>query len=202
MKIIFAGPPEHYNKSCAGTLEKIYGSCVRLLADTALLTHRKPVFVPDWGGKCMATGCVAARISRLGKSIEPRFAERYVDAVGLAVKFELCTLRKRFAEKGLPCDIAESFDGAVSAGEWLETDIGKIESLTARFTFGSQTAVCSCSDWAAMVENAVTTASRFFTIRQGDVMIVPLEGARFEAVPNTHVTGTLGEKRLLEFNIK
>ena len=40
------------------------------------------------------------------------------------------------------------------------------------------------------------------SIRQGDVMLLPLRETAFLAAVNTHVAAWLGEDKVLEFNIK
>lgn len=69
MKIIVGEPLANSNNTAYQTLDIIRKSArISTLADTTLTTHGKPVFVPDWGGKCNALLCVAVRISRLGKA--------------------------------------------------------------------------------------------------------------------------------------
>lgn len=189
------------NKSRHATFNEKAGR-VSTLADTSLLTHGKPVFVPDWGGLCRATWSLAVRISRLGKSVEARFAPRYYDALGLAVKFELPELKTALLQDGLPVSAAETFDGAVAAGDF--TECGNIAGIVSNacVSVGNEEKTFPIVDAVAAVDAAIEDSSAIFTIRQGDIMILPWRSHSFAANPDTHVVGRIGEKKVLEFNVK
>ena len=58
-----------------------------LKCDSCLLNGRKPMFVPDSTKDLRFLPVVIARISRLGKNIEARFADRYYDAIAPGADF-------------------------------------------------------------------------------------------------------------------
>lgn len=203
MKIIVAEPLAACNNATFHTLD-IIGRSGRIttLADTALLTHGKPVFVPDWGGECTATACVALRISRLGKSIPQRFAQRYYDALGIAVKFEMSGMKAELKKAGKAWDMAENFDGAVSCGEFEETQGEIPASIDILLECGGKERRVKADNFGGTADEAIATASEFLSVRQGDIMLLPLRETVFTAVPNTHITGFANGSKLLEFNIK
>ena len=55
--------------------------------DSCLLNGRKPFFLPEGVPEIGATECLILRVSRLGKEIAPRFADRYYDAVAPGADF-------------------------------------------------------------------------------------------------------------------
>ncbi len=203
MKIIVAEPLAACNNATFHTLD-IIGRSGRIttLADTALLTHGKPVFVPDWGGECTATACVALRISRLGKSIPQRFAQRYYDALSVAVKFEMSGMKSELKKEGKAWDMAENFDGAVSCGEFEETSGERPSNVDILLECGGKECRFNTENFGDIADETIATASEFLSIRQGDVMLLPLRDTVFTAVPNTHITGFANGSKLLEFNIK
>lgn len=203
MKIIVAEPVAACNNATSHTLDIIGRSGrIKTLADTALLTHGKPVFVPDWGGECTATVCVALRISRLGKSIPQRFAQRYYDAFSIAVKFEMSGMKAELEKAGRAWDMAENFDGAVSCGDFEETSGERPAGVDILLECGGKECRFKNGNFGGTADEAIATASEFLSIRQGDIMLLPLCDAVFTAVPNTHITGFANGSKLLEFNIK
>ena len=70
MKIIVGEPLANSNNTAYQTLDIIRKSArISTLADTTLTTHGKPVFVPDWGGKCfLKFGFHAAHFKFYGKA--------------------------------------------------------------------------------------------------------------------------------------
>ena len=201
MKIIVVEPVAGGNKPASPAFDLIKQSArIAVLGDTALLTHGKPVFVPSLGGECSATLCLALRICRLGKSIPQRFATRYCDAIALAMKFELTGLKASLAGEGLSSSVAENFDGAVECGEFRPwPDGADVEiSLNAGNVLKQLCVPHACET----ASEAIAAASTFMSIRQGDVMLLPLRETAFPAAVNTHVAAWLGEDKVLEFNIK
>lgn len=204
MKIIVVEPAWQSNNSVIGPLlSSTRCTPVYTLADTALLTHGKPMFIPDYGGVCEALCCVVARISRMGKSIPQRFAARYFDALTVGVRFELSGLRCDLSRQGQSWDAAVSFDGAASIGGFVEmaalSDDGYGVSLNVD---GENVNDVNVTRLPYVIAQAVSYASMYYTVRQGDVLFVPVPGKAFLAVENTHYVGRICGNKVLEFNVK
>ena len=191
MKIIVGEPLANSNNTAYQTL-----------ADTTLTTHGKPVFVPDWGGKCNAVLCVAVRISRLGKSIPQRFAKRYYDALSLAVKFEMSGMKTELQKACEPWYMAENFDGSVSCGTFEELSDKEVGNIKILLKNGEKETALEIENLGKSIDEIIATASEFLSIRQGDITLLPFAKTNFTAVPNTHIEGSINGNKLLEFNIK
>ncbi len=201
MKIIVVEPLAGGNKPASPAFDLIKQSArIWVLGDTALLTHGKPVFVPSLGGGCTATLCLALRICRLGKSIPQRFAPRYCDAIALAMKFELTGLQSILKSEALSSSVAENFDGAVECGAFRPWPAAADVDIRLQTATAAKQLRLECAHETAC--EAIAAASAFMSIRQGDVMLLPLRETAFTAAVNTHVEAWLGENKVLEFNIK
>ena len=121
--------------------------------DSSLLNQKKPFFLPDWSEDMRYCRCRVARISRLGKCIEARFASRYYDAVGMGLNFR--------AEDIAATNWAEgtAFDNALCVGELLPVE-----------------ATEDMSD----LNRAIARASEKVTLRNGDLVFLDREE---EALP-------------------
>ena len=53
--------------------------------DSALLKNNKPFFLPDFSSEIHYETEVVVKISKLGKSIEPKFAPRYYDELTVGI---------------------------------------------------------------------------------------------------------------------
>jgi len=113
--------------------------------DSSLLNQKKPFFLPDWSQDVRYCRCMVARISRLGKCIEERFADRYYDAVGTGLNFR--------AEDVILHNWAEgtAFDNALCVGELLPVD--------------------QSTDRQA-IHRAIARVSEKVTLRNGDLVFV------------------------------
>ena len=128
-----------------------------LKGDSCLLNGRKPFFTPDWTKEVGVTNCIILRVSRLGKEISLKFADRYYDALAFGADFvALDTLRELKAE-GRPWTKAIDFDYSLAIGEWMEKSEKLIENS---------------EKWVLSPDEAIEAASKVMTIRQGDLIYI------------------------------
>ena len=81
-----------------------------LKGDSCLLNGRKPLFMPEWTKELGVTDCMILRVSRLGKEIAPKFADRYYDAVAPGADFIAMDLAREAEKAGRPWTEALAFD--------------------------------------------------------------------------------------------
>lgn len=127
--------------------------------DSSMLTNRKPLFVPDDTVQLGGTMCLVLRVSRLGKAIEPRYAERYYDAVAVGMDFVKMDMLQQAISAGHSWVPAYAFDGSLAIGEWLAPE--RLSDVIA--AMGEP--VCS-------VQDAIARLSEQMTIRQGDLIYI------------------------------
>ena len=128
-----------------------------LKGDSCLLNGRKPMFIPDWTKELGVTECIILRVSRLGKEIAERFADRYYDAIAPGEDFIAMDLAREAQQAGTPWTKALAFDYSLAIGEWMEIDESqksKVES------------------YLLTPEEAIAEASKVMTIRQGDLIYI------------------------------
>ena len=131
------------------------GTEMVLKGDSCLLNGRKPFFMPDWSEAIGVTPCMILRVSRLGKEIAPKFADRYYDAVAPGEDFVALDILREAEETGKPWTKALAFDYSLSIGEWImENGKWKMEN------------------YVLSPEEAIVEASKVMTIRQGDLIYI------------------------------
>lgn len=165
------------------------GYAVSTLPDTALLVGNKPFFIPDFAEHCMARLCVALKITRLGKSIDRRFAHRYYNQSECTVAYHFTAqpLLDNLKAESAPWDLAIGFDSAVVLGTQPLTPLmtGTLESL-----------LPTC-------DTLIEHISSHFQLRQGDLLLIPHpEEVPSEVHIGDHLFYTHQGETLLSFNIK
>ena len=131
-----------------------------LKGDSCLLNGRKPFFLPEWSNEIGVTPCLILRVSRLGKEIAPKFADRYYDAVAPGADFLAIDIAREAKAQGKPWTNALAFDYSLSIGEWImENGKWKMEN------------------YVLSPEEAITEASKVMTIRQGDLIYIQAKQA-------------------------
>lgn len=127
-----------------------------LKGDSCLLNGRKPFFVPDWSQEIGVTPCMILRVSRLGKEIALRFADRYYDAIAPGEDFVAMDALREAKAAGKPWTKALAFDYSLAIGEFVGPS-----------AFSHQ-----LSDYVLSPEEAIVEASKVMTIRQGDLIYI------------------------------
>ncbi len=146
-----------------------------LKGDSCLLNGRKPFFMPDWTKEVGVTPCMILRVSRLGKEIAVKFADRYYDAVAPGEDFIALDVAQELAAAGKPWTKALGFDYSLAIGEWMNSGDWTLDQLV------------------LTPEDAIALASKVMTIRQGDLIYIQTKQAprpvQKEEILRTEVNG-------------
>lgn len=206
MKILAVGMnyAEH-NKELRETLYKQEAPVIFTKADSALLTGGKPFFIPDFTERCDYETELVVRICRLGRSISPRFAHRYYDAVTVGIDFTARDLQERLRQQGLPWELCKGFDGSAAVGRFVplaQLSHG-IQDLHFHLDINGTTVQQGyTADMHNTVDELVAFASRFFTLKTGDLLFTGTPAGVGPVHIDDHLCGWLEEEKVLEFNVK
>ncbi len=170
-----------------------------LKADSALLNNGKPFFVPHWAERFDYEAELVVRICRLGKGIPLRFAHRYYDAVTVGIDFTARDLQEKVRNGGMPWTICKGFDGSAAIGQWREVgDVWTDRSF--RLDINGQTVQQGCSkDMLFSVDSIVSYLSKFFTLRQGDLVFTGTPVGVGPVHIGDHLEGFIDGERVLDF---
>ena len=135
-----------------------------LKADSCLLNGRKPFFLPDWSQEVGYTPCLILRVSRLGKEIAPKFANRYYDAVAYGADFTATDILREAQAAGRPWTRAMAFDYSLAIGEFKVESSGLKEAGELNDE--------RYSGYVLTPAEAIAEASKLMTIRQGDLIVI------------------------------
>lgn len=130
-----------------------------LKGDSCLLNGRKPFFMPDWSQEIGVTPCLILRVSRLGKEIAYKFADRYYDAIAPGEDFVAMDKLREAQAEGKPWTQALAFDYSLAIGEWINND-----ELSATLSLNDELIISP--------QEAIVEASKLMTIRQGDLIYI------------------------------
>lgn len=146
-----------------------------LVADSAIVCHGKPLFLPDWAERFMVFPCIAFRIGKLGKSIARKFAYRYIDGIAPALSMRVFDSEARTYSKAID-DL--SFDGALTIGDFVgfdpyeslsfELSCEKCQTISeSEYPIGSETINAAY----LMIEKI----SGRNLVRNGDLFVIPVD---------------------------
>lgn len=92
-------------------LLKTHEGNTRVIADSAIGRQTQPWFLPDFGSNWRWRKALAVRVGRLGKELNPKFLDRYVDGISLI-----------WVAEADGCPALDYMDGAVVCGTWVQPE--------------------------------------------------------------------------------
>ncbi len=180
------------------------------LCDTAVVPDHNPLFVPDFDSQFDIWPAIVVRIGRLGKSIAPRFAHRYVDAMAGGVIVQAHHILRFMSSQGMPWMEGVSFDNAAPHGAWISCDLDTCSSTPLRYTVTSlsqpipETPPADATAYPLSVDlqDAIPDISCINTLKNGDLLYIACTPQSLIATPDTRLTIWLGDRQAASIRIK
>ena len=174
-----------------------------LKPDTAILRKNEPFYYPEFSQEIHYETEVVIRINKVGKYIEKKFAHRYYDEIGLGIDFTARDLQRQCKEKGLPWEIAKSFDHSAPLSE---TFINK-EELPEFMNFkldlnGKIVQDGNTKDMIFSVDKLLEYVSRFYTLKIGDLLFTGTPVGVGKVKIGDRLKGYLEDHLMFDFEIK
>jgi len=172
--------------------------------DSALVISNRPFFYPDFSRDVHHELEVVIKISRLGRSIEERYAHRYFNEVGLGVDFTARDLQSEQKKKGLPWEIAKGFDYSAPISEFFPVEKYKdLHNLSFRLEKNGLTVQeGSTSLMIFSFEKIISYVSRFMTLKTGDLIFTGTPAGVGPVAIGDRLEAYLEGEKLMDFPVK
>lgn len=175
-----------------------------LKPDSSLLKDNKPFFIPDFSNEIHYETEVVVKIDRLGKNIAERFAHRYYQEITIGIDFTARDLQQQLKEKRLPWELSKAFDNSAVVGKFiskeeLQSDVNKLNFNLFKNSEIVQSA--NTSEMIHSIDQIIAFASRFFTLKIGDLIFTGTPAGVGKININDHLEGNLEGNKLLDFYI-
>jgi len=204
MKVIGVGMNyDAHNKELNHTL-KLEDPVLFLKADSAVLKDGKPFFIPDYSNQIDYETELVVRIDRLGKNIAERFAHRYYSEVTVGIDFTARDLQQKLRAKGLPWSICKSFDNSAVIGDFIPVDrAGDINRIPFHLDINEKIVQKgNTREILFTVDQIIAYASRFFTLKMGDLIFTGTPQGVGPVKIDDHLQGYIAEQKLLDFYVR
>ncbi len=178
-----------------------------MMPETALLRNNQPFFYPNFSTDIHYEIEIVVKLNRLGKNIAPEFAHRYFNEIGVGIDFTARDLQKKCKEKGLPWEMAKSFDGAAPISKFLSLekfgDINNINNINFRLELnGNIVQQGNTKDMIFPVDHLIAYVSKFATIKIGDLLFTGTPAGVGPVKIGDRLTAYIENEKLLDFVIK
>lgn len=172
--------------------------------DTALLPKRNPFYYPDFTKDLHHELELVVRIARLGKNISEKYAPEYYHEVGLGIDFTARDLQQECKEKGLPWEIAKSFEHSAPLSERF-VPIQELDLDTTSFELlknGVAVQSGHVKDMIFSIDKLIAYVSQFMTLKIGDLLFTGTPAGVGPVQIGDHLEGFLNGEKLLDLKIK
>lgn len=173
--------------------------------DTAVLKNNAPFYYPEFSKDIHHEVELVLRICKEGKNVEPQFAHKYFDSIGVGIDFTARDLQQKAKEKGLPWDIAKGFNSSAPISDKF-IPVGDFKDL-ANINFkleidGQLKQEGNTSMMLFPFDYIISYLSRFFTLKTGDLIFTGTpKGVSAVSVGNK-LSAYIEDEKLLEFEVK
>jgi 2-keto-4-pentenoate hydratase/2-oxohepta-3-ene-1,7-dioic acid hydratase in catechol pathway len=177
---------------------------VFLKPDTALLKNNSPFYHPDFSENIHHEVELVLKISKEGKHIQKKFAERYYEEIGIGIDFTARDLQDNCKAKGLPWEIAKAFNGSAPVGEFLPVSGFKnLNDINFHLLINGQekqkgNTSMMLFDFATIIEYV----SRFFTLKKGDLIYTGTPAGVGKVNIGDRLEAFIEDQKLLDFEVK
>jgi 2-keto-4-pentenoate hydratase/2-oxohepta-3-ene-1,7-dioic acid hydratase in catechol pathway len=140
--------------------------------DSAILLNQHPFVIPEFSQEIHHEIEVIVKINKVGKHIDVKFAHKYYDGISVGIDFTARDVQNELKSKGLPWDIAKSFDGSAVIGEFIsKKQFNSLENISFELTNNNRTVQKgNTSNMLWNIDQLIAHISQYFTLKIGDII--------------------------------
>ncbi len=177
---------------------------VFLKPDTALIKGGAPFYYPDFSTNIHHEVELVLKISKEGKYIQPQFAHRYFEEIGLGIDFTARDLQDQCKAKGLPWEIAKAFNGSAPIGDFKSvSEFSDLKNIDFHLEINGE--VKQKGNTSLMLFDFATIisyVSQFFTLKKGDLIYTGTPAGVGPVQPGDQLIGFIGNEKMLHVEVK
>jgi len=172
--------------------------------DTALLTNNAPFYYPDFTSNIHFEVEIVLKISKEGKHIQPEFAYKYFDSIGIGIDFTARDLQEKAKTKGWPWTLAKGFNGSAPVSNFLpKTQFDDLQNLN--FSLQVDGVEKQKGNTSLMMYNfndIIAYTSQFITLKKGDLIFTGTPKGVGPIQIGNVLVGYIENEKMLEVEIK
>lgn len=203
MKIICIGRnyTEHIHELAN---EKPTDPVVFMKPDSAILLKNFPFVIPSFSDDIHYEVEVLVKINKLGKHIEPKFAHKYYDEIGLGIDFTARDIQAKCKEKGLPWEKAKAFDGSAVIGEFFpKSTFQHVNNIDfSLLKNGVEVQKGNSGEMLWKIDELIAYVSQFFTLKIGDILFTGTPAGVGKVQSNDELIGIIEDREAFKIGVK
>lgn len=202
MKIICIG--RNYADHAKELNNPVPESPVFFMKPDSALMPKGPFFYPDFTKDLHYECEIVVKISKLGKNITQKFAHTYYNEIGLGIDFTARDLQEICKQKGLPWEIAKSFENSAPVSrKFIDKSTLDLESLNFSLQKNKQVVQQgNTRDMLFSIDQIIVYLSQFMTLKIGDLIFTGTPAGVGPVAINDVLTGFIEDQKMFEVKIK
>ncbi|MBS3739323.1 fumarylacetoacetate hydrolase family protein [Mesohalobacter halotolerans] len=172
--------------------------------DSSVLPKSHPFVIPEFSSEVHHEVELLVKINKLGKYIQPHFAHKYYQKIGLGIDFTARDLQSKLKAKGLPWEKAKGFDGATLIGRrWFDKTDFDLSNLN--FSLLKNNDIVQNGNTKLMlwtIDELIAYVSQFFTLKIGDIIFTGTPSGVGKIKENDVLIGKIEDHEIFKVNVK
>lgn len=172
--------------------------------DTALTKDNQPFYYPDFSKDVHHEIELVLKISKPGKNIEPQFAHKYYDEIGIGIDFTARDIQSKLKEKGLPWEKSKGFDGSAPIGKFIDKkQFADVKNISFHLLVNGKTVQTGNSkEMLTPFDEIVANISKYFTLKTGDLIFTGTPEGVGPVKVGDKLEAFIENKKMLEVEVK
>jgi acylpyruvate hydrolase len=177
---------------------------VFLKPDTAVLKNNAPFYHPDFSQNIHHEVELVLKVCKEGKHLQPQFAHRYFDEIGIGIDFTARDLQDTCKAKGLPWEIAKAFNGSAPVGSFLPvSEFKSMNDINFHLLINGELQQKGNTSMMLFDFNAIIAyVSQFFTLKKGDLIFTGTPAGVSKVNIGDRLEAFIEDQKLLDFEVK
>jgi 2-keto-4-pentenoate hydratase/2-oxohepta-3-ene-1,7-dioic acid hydratase in catechol pathway len=172
--------------------------------ESSLVKGNLPFFYPSFSNDIQYEVELVLHINKVGRNINIKHAHTYYNGIGIGIDFTARDLQQEAKQKGLPWEIAKSFDSSAPVSEFIPvekfTDVSNINFSLKKNDILVQKG--NSSDMIFNFSTIISYVSRFVTLKMGDMIFTGTPSGVGPVIIGDKLEGFIGEQKVLLCNIR
>lgn len=170
--------------------------------DTAVLKKGSDFYLPEFSKEVHYELEVVIKISKGGKYIQKENAPKHYEKIALGIDFTARDIQAELKEKGLPWELAKSFDGSAILSDFFSKESFDLKKL--KFQLKKNKAIVQDGNTAMMLfspDEIIAFASQYFTLKVGDLIFTGTPKGVGKVEENDVLEAYLENEKVMHFRV-
>ena len=170
--------------------------------ETAIPIKGQPFFLPDFSKKIEHEIELVLKINKVGKFIQEKFSNKYYNEISVGIDFTARDIQNKIKKKGLPWEIAKSFDGSAVIGKFIP--ISELNKNKLNFSLNKNGKMVQRGNSNQMIhdfDKIISYISKFITLKKGDLIFTGTPFGVSTVKKNDFLEGFIENEKLLEIKV-